>query len=43
MNEKNERKQYEEPEIIFETELETRAGSTLNLWDAFDWEDDVEW
>ncbi len=42
MNEKTERKQYEEPEIIFETELETRAGSPTFL-DAFDWEDDVDW
>ncbi len=39
MDTNSDRKQYTEPEIIFETDLETRAGSTLGFPDFMDSDD----
>ncbi len=36
MEQKQERKPYEEPEVVYESALEVRAGSPLSIPDALD-------
>lgn len=36
MEQKQERKPYEEPAVVYESELEVRAGSVLGLPDPMD-------
>lgn len=36
MEQKQERKPYEEPAVVYESTLEVRAGSPLNLPDPLD-------